>query len=60
DVPERLVALRRRHQPTALTATPDDDRWAREGGRQVSDRGRIPADIAKAFEEAHPGLAAVG
>lgn len=34
--------------------------WAREAGRQVSDRGRISADIAKAFEEAHRGLAAVG
>jgi Lsr2 len=34
--------------------------WAREAGHQVSDRGRISADIAKAFEEAHRGLAAVG
>jgi hypothetical protein len=34
--------------------------WAREAGRQVSDRGRISADIVKEFEEAHRGLAAVG
>ena len=34
--------------------------WAREAGHQVSDRGRISADIAKAFEEAQRGLAAVG
>ena len=63
DVSQRLVALRRlrrRHQQTALTATPDGDRWAREAGRQVSDRGRIPADITKAFANAHHGLAAVG
>jgi hypothetical protein len=34
--------------------------WAREAGRQVSDRGRISAEVVKAFEEAHRGLAAVG
>jgi hypothetical protein len=34
--------------------------WAREAGRQVSDRGRISAEVAKAFEDAHRGLAAVG
>ncbi len=34
--------------------------WAREAGRQVSDRGRISAEVAKAFEDAHRGLAAAG
>lgn len=28
-------------------------RWAQENGHQVSDRGRIPADVEKAYEEAH-------
>lgn len=34
--------------------------WAREAGRQVSDRGRISAEVAKAFEDAHRELVAVG
>ncbi|MDT7597703.1 MAG: hypothetical protein QOJ06_3249, partial [Pseudonocardiales bacterium] len=29
-------------------------------GHNVSDRGRIPLQVAKAFEDAHRGLAAVG
>jgi hypothetical protein len=45
---------RNREQTAAIRA------WAREAGRQVSDRGRISAEVAKAFEDAHPGLAAVG
>ncbi|MGH3684446.1 MAG: histone-like nucleoid-structuring protein Lsr2 [Pseudonocardiaceae bacterium] len=43
-----------REQTAAIRA------WAREAGRQVSDRGRISAEVAKAFEDAHRGLAAVG
>ncbi|AQX16349.1 hypothetical protein BCR15_13320 [Tessaracoccus lapidicaptus] len=27
--------------------------WARENGRKVSDRGRIPADVIAAYEAAH-------
>lgn len=27
--------------------------WARENGRKVSDRGRIPADVVAAYEAAH-------
>jgi hypothetical protein len=27
--------------------------WAKRAGHQVSDRGRIPADVVAAFEEAH-------
>jgi hypothetical protein len=34
--------------------------WARESGRQVSDRGRISTEVLKAFEDAQRGLAAVG
>jgi Lsr2 len=34
--------------------------WARESGHQVSDRGRISAEVLKAFEDAQRGLAAVG
>jgi hypothetical protein len=53
---------------SGLSATPRGNRvqtaairaWAREAGRQVSDRGRISAEVAKAFEDAHHGLAAVG
>lgn len=29
--------------------------WARTKGMQVSDRGRVSADIRKAYEEAHAG-----
>jgi Lsr2 len=43
-----------REQPAAIRA------WAREAGRQVSDRGRISAEVAKAFEDAQRGLATVG
>jgi hypothetical protein len=64
-VGKRTDVLNSRSRPSA---TPRANRehtaairaWAREAGRQVSDRGRISADIAKAFEEAHRGLAAVG
>jgi len=41
-----------REQTAAIRA------WAREAGRQVSDRGRISAEVAKAFEDAHRGPAA--
>lgn len=27
--------------------------WARSNGHQVSDRGRVPADVREAFEAAH-------
>lgn len=27
--------------------------WARDQGWQVSDRGRIPADVARAYDKAH-------
>lgn len=27
--------------------------WARENGHEVPDRGRIPADVREAFEQAH-------
>jgi hypothetical protein len=34
--------------------------WARANGHNISDRGRIPLKVAKAFEDAHQGLATVG
>jgi hypothetical protein len=34
--------------------------WARKAGHNVSDRGRISAEVQKAFEDAHRGLATVG
>ena len=43
-----------REQTAAIRA------WAREAGHQVSDRGRISAEVAKAFEDAQRGLATVG
>ncbi|MDQ2788729.1 MAG: Lsr2 family protein [Actinomycetota bacterium] len=43
-----------REQTAAIRA------WAREAGHQVSERGRISAEIAKAFQDAHRGLAAAG
>jgi len=34
--------------------------WARKAGHNVSDRGRISAEITKAFDDAHRGLVTVG
>ena len=36
--------------------------WARQHGHRINDRGRIPASIQQAFDQAHQGaqLAAVG
>ena len=36
--------------------------WARQQGHRINDRGRIPASIQQAFDQAHQGsqLAAVG
>ena len=34
--------------------------WARKSGHNVSDRGRISAEVQKAFDDAHRGLATVG
>lgn len=43
-----------REQTTAIRE------WARANGHNISDRGRIPLKVAKAFEDAHQGLATVG
>jgi nucleoid-associated protein Lsr2 len=43
-----------REQTTAIRE------WARANEHNISDRGRIPLQVAKAFEDAHRGLAAVG
>ncbi len=32
--------------------------WARKEGMEVSDRGRLPSNIAQAWEQAHQGSAA--
>ncbi|MGH3980069.1 MAG: histone-like nucleoid-structuring protein Lsr2 [Pseudonocardiaceae bacterium] len=29
--------------------------WAKQNGHEVSDRGRLPADVVKAWEEQHQG-----
>ena len=34
--------------------------WARRAGHQVSERGRIKAEVVDAFEQAHRALASVG
>jgi hypothetical protein len=36
--------------PTAVVRT-----WARDNGYVVSDRGRIPAEVQRAYDAAHPG-----
>lgn len=33
--------------------------WARANGHNIGDRGRIPLEVAKAFEDAHRELASV-
>jgi hypothetical protein len=43
-----------REQTTAIR------KWARANGHNISGRGRIPLEVARAFEDAHRGLAAVG
>jgi hypothetical protein len=34
--------------------------WARQQGHSISERGRIPLEVQRAFEQAHGGLVAVG
>lgn len=51
----------RRRTPGGAASSTSADReqnqairdWAREQGMQVSDRGRIPADVAEAYHNAH-------
>jgi hypothetical protein len=64
-VGKRTAASNRHSRPSAASRgnreqTAAIRAWAREAGRQVSDRGRVSAEVAKAFEDAHRGLAAVG
>lgn len=46
-----------RRKPTAGSASGSDAaqirQWARANGRQVPDRGRIPADVRDAYNAAH-------
>ncbi|MCA1695215.1 MAG: Lsr2 family protein [Actinobacteria bacterium] len=47
-------------QRTSREQTAAIREWARKDGRNVSDRGRIPLEVLKAFQDAHRNLAAVG
>jgi Lsr2 len=56
--PVRRVAAVSRRQSREQTAEVRE--WARNNGRHVSDQGRIPLEVLKAFDDAHRSLAAVG
>jgi hypothetical protein len=56
--PVRRVAAVGQRQSREQTAAIRE--WARKNGRNVSDRGRIPLKVLKAFDDAHRSLAAVG
>jgi hypothetical protein len=54
----RRVGGRTRSRSTAGSSRRDDRsarirEWARSAGHKVSDRGRIPADLAAKFDAAH-------
>lgn len=56
---KRAPAKGKAGQPSSAPTQADRERnqaireWAREQGMQVSDRGRIPADIVEAYEKAN-------
>lgn len=43
------------NRPAASTRAAEIRTWAREHGYAVSDRGRIAADVRRAYERDHPG-----
>jgi hypothetical protein len=48
------AAGRSNRSPSSVASTPSNIRtWARDNGYEVSDRGRIPADVRAAFEAAN-------
>ena len=49
----RAVAAARRTPQARKGGTAEIRSWARENGFDVSDRGRIPADVLTAYEAAH-------
>jgi Lsr2 len=54
DTPRRRTASApSRANRSSVASTPSNIRtWARDNGYEVSDRGRIPADVRSAFEAA--------
>jgi len=43
-------------RPSAAAPNPKDVRsWARSEGIQISDRGRVPGDVTRRYQEAHRG-----
>jgi hypothetical protein len=44
---------RRGGRPAAASSPSDIRAWAQANGREVSSRGRVPADILRAYEAAH-------
>ncbi len=53
----RRVGGRRRRsarsEPRAVSSAAEVREWARANGYQVSDRGRVPADVQEAYDAAH-------
>lgn len=50
----RPTTASRRPRRTAATSSPQTIReWARAQGHEVSDRGRVPASVVSAYEDAH-------
>ncbi|CAN5274560.1 MAG: histone-like nucleoid-structuring protein Lsr2 [Nocardioides sp.] len=50
----KLSKSGRAYKKTAVGASPREVRdWAKSAGHAVPDRGRIPADVQKAFDAAH-------
>jgi hypothetical protein len=52
----RRVSTTRKRKSSASTSGPSARElrdWARSNGYEVSDRGRVPAEVREAFEAAH-------
>jgi hypothetical protein len=52
----RKVSTTRKRKSSASTSGPSARElrdWARSNGYEVSDRGRVPAEVREAFEAAH-------
>lgn len=47
------LARRRRRGPTDREKSADIRAWARARGKSVSDRGRIPVEVVREYEQAH-------
>ncbi|MDR1852251.1 MAG: Lsr2 family protein [Propionibacteriaceae bacterium] len=50
----QMAGVRRTYNRVQLSAPQDVIRaWAKSKGLKIADRGRIPSEIVKAYEEAH-------